>query len=206
MLMVTEPKGNLEMVRLATSPAEIVREQQRYPYKAWYAVRVRPSREQDAADGFRRRDVLAYWPNYEKQMPMGRHAGARRHRVIFAPIFPGLIFCPTADHELFWLAVSQITFVVGMFKKTGGEPATLTNADIERIRRIEAEQNEPPAIKPLHNFKTGQKVRFSDNLESQWPPGKIERVANDGRISVLVYLMGRMVPVSVLPHQIEAMS
>ena len=76
--------------------------------------------------------------------------------------------------------------------------------DVE-IRRIEGDQNEPPSIKPVHSFKTGQKVRFSDENPIIWPPGKIVRLASDGRISVEIYLMGRMVPILVLPHQIEAM-
>lgn len=199
--MITEPKGNLEKVYEATAPAEIVREQQRYPFKGWYAVIVRSSREQDAADGFRRENVLAYWPNYVKHLATSNN----RRRAIFAAIIPGMIFCPTADQDFFWRAIQRIPYVLNMLRKDGGTPATLTNADIETIRRIESDENEPPSVKPLHNFKTGQKVRFSEGMHCQWPPGKVERLAGDGRISVLVYLMGRMVPISVLPHQIEPM-
>lgn len=183
-----------------------LREQQRFPYKGWYAVIVRSQREQDAADGFRRENVSAYWPNYVRQQPMGRHAGIRRHRVIFAPIIPGMIFCPTADHDLFWAAIQRIPHVLNMLRKTEGHPATLSNADIEVIRRIEGEHNEPPAIKPVHIFKNADKVRFIDDIASQWPAGKVTRLAADGRISVEVYLMGRMVPIWVLPHQIEKIS
>lgn len=179
-----------------------LREQQRYPYKAWYAVIVKSSREQDAADGFRRENVAAYWPNYVKLV---RHRGGMR-RNIFGAIIPGFIFCPTADEQLFWAAVQRIPYVLNMLRKEEGLTATLRNDDIEIIRRIEAEANEPPPIKPVHNFKIAEKVRFIDDLMNQWPPGKIVKLASDGRISVEVYLMGRMVPISVLPHQIERCS
>lgn len=205
--MATE--GNMAKVRDAFigETAELpLREQQRYPYKGWYAVIVRSGREQDAADGFRRENVLAYWPNYERQLPTGMHAGARRHRVVFASIIPGMIFCPTADLDLFWNAIQRIAYVMNILRKDGGQPATLSNADIESIRQIEADENEPPKVTPVHTFKMGQKVRFADHLSITWPPGKIAKLAKDGRISVEVYLMGRMVPITVLPHQIEAIS
>ena len=204
MLMATD--GNLAQVRDAfeTSP---LREQQRFPYKGWYAVIVRSQREQDAADGFRRENVSAYWPNYIRQVPSGRHGGVRRHRALLAPIFPSLIFCPTADADLFWAAIQRIPYVVNMLRKDAGAPATLNNGDIELIRRIESGLNEPPAITPVHNFKMGDKVRFVDDLLGVWPPGKIIGLSNDGRISIEVYLMARAVPIkSVLPHQIERIS
>lgn len=197
MLMATD--GNLAQVRDAFETSPTLREQQRFPYKGWFAVIVRSQREQDAADGFRRENVSAYWPNYVKHVA----SGVSRRRAIFAPIFPGMIFCPTADADLFWSAIQRIPYVVNMLRKDGGIPATLTNADIEKIRRIEAGQNEPPPIKPIHNFKTGQKVRFCDENPIAWPPGKIVRLNGDGRIVVEVYLFGRMVPMTVLPHQIE---
>ena len=197
----TTTGGNLAQVREAFTPSEpiSVREQQRYPFKGWYAVIVRSSREQDAADGFRRESVSAYWPNYTRQISASRG----RRRQVFAPIFPGLIFCPLADLEPFWQAIQRIPYVLNMLRKDGGVPATLTNADIETIRRIESVENEPPAVKPLHNFKTGQKVRFADEVQCSWPPGRIARLSDNGRIGVEVYLMGRMVLMSVLPHQIE---
>jgi transcription antitermination factor NusG len=206
MLMAVD-KGNLEQVRDAviaqTEPAPLsLREQQRFPYKGWYAVIVRAQREQDAADGFRRANVSAYWPNFERLIP----AGHRRRYARFSPIFPGMIFSPVADLNLFWMAVQRITYVLNVVRKEGGLPAMLSNADIEKIRNIEAGENNPPEVKPIHNFKVGQKVRFTDESPVQWPPGKIIELAADGRITVEVYLMMRFVPIKgVLPHQIEAM-
>ena len=46
--MMTEPKGNMAQVYEATTPAQIVRKQQSFPFKGWYAVIIRSGREQDA--------------------------------------------------------------------------------------------------------------------------------------------------------------
>jgi len=60
----------------------------------------------------------------------------------------------------------------------------------------------PRPGKALHHFKTGEKVRFIDDRLGRWPPGKIAGGA-DGKLTVEVEMMERIVPIIVLPHQIE---
>jgi hypothetical protein len=71
------------------------------------------------------------------------------------------------------------------------------------IRSIEATMNTPKPRKSLHHFKTGDKVRFTDDLLNRWPPGRVAGSINDGRISVEVEVTGRIVPFQVFPHRIE---
>ena len=176
--------------------------QQAYPYKGWRAFVIVSGHEQDAADGFRRERVRAYWPNRIKLIPSPRG----RRRQIFAPVIPGMIFTPYADEALLFDAVERIRYVLNVLRKEDGECAMIANEDIEIIRRIESGLNLPPPVTPLHNFKVGEKVRFTDDILGRWPPLTITALSKDGRISVEGYLMGRMVPIhSVLPSQIEAM-
>jgi|HubBroStandDraft_6_1064221.scaffolds.fasta_scaffold365874_2 transcription antitermination factor NusG len=206
MLMATEPKGNLEQVYEATTPAEIVRKQQSYPFKGWYSVVVRAGREQEAADGFRHENVLAYWPNQAEQILVRNHLhGGHRRRVVFRPIIPGYLFSPIADIDLFWFAIQRIPAVVNIVRVTGGAPGVVTNIEIDRIRKIETEQNDPPEVKVPHRHKTGDKVRFAGDIHQDLLPGKIERLLQNGRIRVETPLLGRLVPFDVWPHQIEAM-
>jgi hypothetical protein len=46
-------------------------------------------------------------------------------------------------------------------------------------------------------------VRFVDDTLNRWPPGRVAGSINDGRISIEVEVMGRIVPFMVFPHQIE---
>jgi transcription antitermination factor NusG len=177
--------------------------QQAYPYKGWHAFVAVAGREQDAADGFRRERVRAYWPNEVKLAPSGHS----RRRLKCSAIIPGLIFTPLADLDLLWEAVERIQYVLNVVRKEDGAPAIVANEDIEIIRRIEAGLNLPPPVTPFHNFNLGDKVRFIDDILGRWPVLKITGLSKDGRISVEGYLMGRMVPIrSVLPHQIERVS
>lgn len=179
-------------------------EQQAFPYRGWYALIAKSGREVNAANGFRDQRVRCYWPNYEKQI----NASRGRRRCIFTAIIPGLLFSPIADESLFWAVIDNVPYVLNLLRNCSGDLITLENADIEIIRRIEAGENTPlPPTQAFHNFKIGEKVRFIDDINGRWPPGKIIGLSDDGRISIEVPgVMGRAVPFrEVLPHQVERM-
>lgn len=177
-----------------------------YPFKSWYGVLIRAGKERDAADGFRRENVLAYWPNYNRHVAAGgRKTKTARRRCVLAAIMPGYIFTPASESDVFWPVAERIPGYINVLRGFNGEISIIQKPDIDLIREIEAGQNLPPPIKPKHTFKTGQKVRFTDDLIGRWPPGVVEKLLPDGRISVDVYLMARIVPILAFPHQLEPM-
>jgi transcription antitermination factor NusG len=103
----------------------------------------------------------------------------------------------------FWDVIERITDVVNVVRTYSGDLSMLRQSDIDTIRDIERGLNTPKLGKSLHHFKTGDKVRFTDDLLNRWPPGRVAGSINDGRISVEVEVMGRVVPFQVYPHQIE---
>jgi transcription antitermination factor NusG len=210
MLMMTaideqQTSGTMAQVRDALEPAQVEpKPLQRYPFRQWYMVVVRPGRELDAADGLKRNKVKAYWPNYEEFRTVRRSNRTVERRASFKSIIPGYVFSPVGDSDQdFELLIGSITSVIQIARTFSGEPLLLTEDDIQIIRRIEAVLNTPVPIKPVHNFKTGESVRFTDDLMGRWPAGKISRCGVDGRIGVEAELMGRKATVWVFPHQIE---
>lgn len=201
--MATEKTGNLQEVHdaLALAPQE----KQKFPFAEWYLITVRPSHEIQAANAFRRSMIRAYWPNYVKLVPVrALRNGRLTRRNMPVAVIPGYIFSPAGAGEDFHDLVETIPEVINIVRTHSGDVLIVHQADIEIIRRIEAGLNTPePLKKAVHSFRMGYKVRFIDDLTGRWPPGKIERLYADGRISIEVPLMGRMVPVTVLPHQIE---
>jgi transcription antitermination factor NusG len=103
-----------------------------------------------------------------------------------------------------WDVMQRIVGVDNVVRNYSGDLAVFRSANIEVIRQIEAGLKTPKPGKSLHHFKTGDKVRFVDDLLNRWPPGKVAGSTNDGRITVEVRVMGRFVPFQVFPHQIEA--
>lgn len=175
----------------------------------WAALIARPNREQDAADWLKRFQFFAYWPCYQKDENAGgkRRNGFGLRRVRYSSLIPGMIFVATHQGSRVnpWALVGAIPGIISYMHDGAGHPAWLGEEDILTIRRIEGGENKPQDRKTAHKFKIKEKVRFCDDLLGRWPPGTIERLADDGRISIGVPVLGRIVSILAFPHQIEAM-
>jgi transcription antitermination factor NusG len=197
-----EGPGNLTQVRAALHGITGLEPDKSGPDR--YLVIARMNRELDTVDSFRRNTVPAYWPSYEQlRVTRQKQNGHPVRRLVRVGILPGYVFAavqPSLDFENF---LQRIVGAIDIARTMSGNPLLISDADIRIIRRIEAGLNTPRSGRTAHDFKRGQKVCFVDDLVGRWPPGVIEKLAPDGRISVEVELMGRKVPITVLPHQIE---
>ena len=169
-----------------------------------YLVVARMNRELDTVDSFRRNAVPAYWPSYEQLVVVRRrqHGCLTRQRRRVG-IIPGYVFADVDPQRDFEMLLGRIVGALDVVRTYSGGPLRISDEDIRIIRRIEIGLNTPRPVKIVHDFKRGEKVSFIDDLIGRWPPGVIEKLAPDGRIGVEVELMGRKVPITVLPHQIE---
>ena len=168
-------------------------------------ILVRSPLEQVARDSLRRRGIGAWWPNYQKKELAGkdRRTGKRFSRLNPIGVLPGIILTPARFDFEFWTAIDVAPGVMNVLQKPNGELLVLTDVDIVLIHKIEHGLNRPPAIKSLHHFKGSDKVRFVDDASRRLPPGIVTKCAKDGHITVEVNMFGRMMPITVLPHQIE---
>lgn len=177
--------------------------------RLWVAMRARPRREQDAADWLRQASMFAYWPCFLRQENAGRllRNGFAQRRPRYSALIPGYLFIAARRGGMIdpSLIVSQTPGLVGFVRDASGYPMTLGERDIESIRHIEATANLPPRPEAAHKYKIGDKVRFVDDIYGRLPIGTVSRLDSDGQISVEVALLGRIVPISAFPHQIEAM-
>lgn len=201
MLMAGET-GNMDQVREALAGITGVEvKAPALPAPDRYLVMVRSSRELDAVDSFRRNQVPAYWPSYEELVPtkqkLNGHPVCRRRRI---GLIPGYVFPEVKPGAL---ALDRIVAAIDYVRTFDGNPLLIRDADIQIIRRIEIGLNTPKPGGADHSFKVGEKVRFSDDLIGRWPAGKIIKLVLEGRIIVEVDLMGRKLPITVFPHQIE---
>ena len=171
----------------------------------WLVLTARGGREFDAADWLRLRNVPVYWPNYYQNVTTSNRANGHRRRANrLSAVMPGYLFLPLdMVDSIPWLLINQTPSVIGFLRDGNGNAAFMLNMDIDIIRLIEAGLNTPPPKHLVHKFKTGDKVRFADDLRSRWPPGRIIRLAKSGRIGVETILLGRAVLIEVYPHQIE---
>lgn len=200
--MLTAAKDNMEQVRSALegiTGIQIVEPKPAGPSR--YLVMIRNSREGEAVDSYRRSNIGAYWPTYEELRPTkskaNGHPVCRKRRMA---IIPGYIFPEVVPGSL---DLDRIIGAIDYVRRFSGDPLLINDDDVQIIRHIETGLNTPKPQGSEHTFKVGEKVRFLDDLIGRWPTGKIIKLAQDGRISVEVSLMGRKLPITVFPHQIE---
>ena len=115
---------------------------------------------------------------------------------------PGYLFLKSVLDNQLWETIQRTKDTNHLVLNYSGSVATLKEESIDVIRAIERGMNTPTPGRTLHNFKTRDKVRFVDDPSGRWPPGKIAGAAGDGRVTVEVKVMKRVVPFQVFPHQI----
>ena len=118
-------------------------------------------------------------------------------------MIPGYLFLRGAFDKAMWETTNRIKYTAHVVLNFSGDVFTLKEGDVDVIRAIERGMNTPVPGKSLHNFKTGDKVGFIDDNTQRWPPGRIGGSSNDGRITVEIEVMRRLIPFVVFPHQIK---
>lgn len=201
---MNEETGNLEKVRNALHGITGVPLAAPVVEPDWYLVMARTNHELDTVDSFRRNSFAAYWPSYEMMVvTRQKHEGRLVRKLKRVGILPGYVFSSIEPNRDFTAILHRIVGAFDIVRTFSGNPLLIGDADVRIIRRIEIGLNTPHPEKVSHTFKRGYRVRFVDDLIGRWPPGVIDTLATDGRISVEVDLMGRKLPIWVLPHQIE---
>lgn len=202
MLTATE---NMDQVRSALQGITGIQIPDRDEGSEWYMVVVRSNYQLDAVDGLRRAGLRAYWPSYERSVASRRLVmGRQTRRSMRFGILPYVLSPREPGREYqFTNTTERIVSILDIVRTYSGNPLLLRDSDIKIIRKIDATMNTPKPEAMAHNFKSGDRVRFTDDLMSQWPPGVVVKLAKDVQISVEVNLMGRKVPITVFPFQIE---
>jgi transcriptional antiterminator NusG len=170
--------------------------------KRWFVLQLHTNRESKVMRTFRRRNISAYLPTIVRSQCVTRRRmgySSEHLRDVTLPLFPGLIFIPDFQCKLGGLL--DVDGVDG-FLRFGNWTARLSPKLISDIRIIaEIGSTAPSRRKRL--YALGQMVRVSDGPFASFN-GTIERLDSRGRLSVLVDLFKRMVPVEFTEDQIEA--
>jgi transcription antitermination factor NusG len=196
-------ENKLQSIETALSPSVTPIPTQ--PTRSMLMIIVRHFQEQRARDSLRRRGVGAWWPNYPKdENYKDKQTGKRQSRRVLSSVMPGIILTPANTSDIFWEALDLAPGVLNVVRMSGGSLLMLDDLEVVLIHKIEAGLNSPPPVgKPIHSFKVGDKVRFTDDLMRRLPSGKVTKVVKSGHIMVEVSVLGRPTSFDVLPHQIE---
>ena len=153
----------------------------------WYVVRTLAQRERLAVQQLTNQDYRVFLPLYLKTR---RHA--RKVETIYAPLFPRYLFTILDLTRDRWRSING-TFGVERLLMCGGEPQAVPRGLIESF--ISA-ADEDSTVHFDFAFHEGQSVKvvagpFADLI------GRLERLDDKGRVSVLLELLGGSVRVAL---------
>jgi transcriptional antiterminator NusG len=174
----------------------------------WYILKVAFNREDSIADTLRKRLKMEGMAEFfgEIVVPtedVATFTRAGQRRVSKRKLLPGYIMVNMVINDDTWFLVRE-TNGISDFTGAAGKPMPMEPSDIERFitRPSEKEEEEAP-IKIGIPFKVGDRVRVKEgNFENQ--EGDVDAVDEaNGRITVIINIFGRSVPMELDHWQVE---
>ena len=155
----------------------------------WYVARTLPQRELQAARQLANQDFRTFVPRFWKNR---RHA--RKVETISAPLFPRYIFVVVDRTRDRWRSING-TLGVDRLLMYGGEPQAVPVGVVEKL--LAAADSQANVRFDFH-LKEGQAVKVTAGPFAELI-GQLERLDDNGRVRVLLEILGGKVRVSLPP-------
>lgn len=157
--------------------------------QGWYVVQSRPHQENRAIEHAIQQGFRVWCPRLKKTV---RHA--RKTSTVLAPLFPGYFFVPLDLTRDRWRLFNGTRGVVRIVTN-GDRPAPVPAGIVEALM---ARTNCDGSINWLPSLEVGAAVVIADGPFADLV-GTLEYLGPDGRVRVLLSILGR--PVNVSLHQ-----
>ncbi|QDT12007.1 transcription termination/antitermination protein NusG [Stieleria marina] len=179
------------------------------PKMDWYILKVAFNREDSIADALRKRVKMEGMEEFFGEIVVPTEDVATftrdgKRRISKRKLLPGYIMANMIINDDTWFLVRE-TGGISDFTGAAGKPMPMEPSDIERfVNKPELDDDEEEApIKTAIPFKVGDRVRVKEgNFENQ--EGDVEEVDEaSGRITVIINIFGRSVPMELDHWQVE---
>src|SRR5258708_27774823 len=164
--------------------------------KLWYMLRVVANREVGIEQKLKGRGVAIYLPKETQS----RRTGWNRRISRTVAIFSGAIFIPDFEADLARLK-TMTEGIIG-YVRCESHPVVIRPKMMESIRKFEKLLDVPPGQRK-RAFYVAQEVRIKGGSFDMWM-AHVASLDSKHRLTVLVNLLGRMVPIELSEDQIEA--
>ena len=198
-----EPRDMIRAINLDGSP-----DMGEAPRMDWFILKVAFNREDTIADALRKKVKMEGMEDSfgEVVVPTEDVATFTRdgkRRISKRKLLPGYIMVNMLISDETWFMVRE-TGGISDFTGAAGKPMPMEPSDIERfINRPVLDEEEEAPIKIGIPFKVGDRVRVKEgNFENQ--EGDVDTVDEaNGRITVIINIFGRSVPMELDHWQVE---
>ena len=161
----------------------------------WYIVQFKPNSHKIAVRNLERQGFETFLPMHE----ITRRTGVKFETVI-RPLFAGYMFVGCDREQAPW---RQINSTYGIARMLGREGEGLTPMPEALIAGLRARCDSVGKVLPLESFEPGQSVEMHSGPFANFI-AKVEQMASDARVWVLLDFMGKETRVQVERKQIQA--
>ena len=152
----------------------------------WFVLRTYPRAEHMAANRLERDGFEVYFPQVKAVLPRLPHAKI--------PLFPGYLFLRCDPNKEGWPRFSPAHHVSGWVNFEGVVPSLPTEVVEELMGQVEAINGGGGIWK---RFQPGERVQVVSSSEWGWGEVVNDAKSPDGRVKVLLRMMGRLVPAQI---------
>ena len=198
-----EPRDTIRSINLDGSP-----DLGEAPQMDWYILKVAFNREDTIAEALRKKVRMEGMEEFFGEIVVPTEDVATftrdgKRRISKRKLLPGYIMVNMLINDDTWFMCRE-TGGISDFTGAAGKPMPMEPSDIERfINRPEVDDEEEAPIKIGIPFKVGDRVRVKEgNFENQ--EGDVDAVDEaNGRITVIINIFGRSVPMELDHWQVE---
>ncbi len=180
------------------------------PDANWYILKVAFNREDSIREALEKRVKREGMEEYFNAIVVPTEdvvefTRAGKRRITKRKLLPGYIMVNMVINDDTWFLVRE-TGGISDFTGAAGTPMPMDPADVERfINKPAADDDEDQPMKTAIPFRAGDRVRVKEgNFENQ--EGEVDLVDEaNGRVTVIINIFGRSVPMELDHWQVEAM-
>ncbi|MEX0824986.1 MAG: transcription termination/antitermination protein NusG [Pirellulaceae bacterium] len=174
----------------------------------WYILKVAFNREDSIRDALEKRVKREGMEEYFGEIivpteDVVEFTRAGKRRVTKRKLLPGYLMVNMTINDDTWFLVRE-TGGISDFTGSAGKPMPMDPADIERfVKKPRGDDEEEAPMKTAIHFKSGDRVRVKEgNFQNQ--EGEVDSVDEaNGRVTVIINIFGRSVPMELDHWQIE---
>lgn len=175
----------------------------------WYILKVQVNREESIRAALERKVKIEGLERFFGDIvvpteDIAEFTKTGKRRIVKKKLYPGYIMVNMAINDDTWFAVRE-TSGIGDFTGSAGRPAPMDPADVERILKLGADEDDgDQQVKTAIPFNVGDRVRVKDGYFQNFE-GDVEGVDEaNGRVTVMINIFGRSTPVELEHWQIES--
>jgi transcriptional antiterminator NusG len=176
----------------------------------WYILKVAFNREDTIRDALEKRVKMEGMEEYFESIvvpteDVAEFTRSGKRRITKRKLLPGYLMVRMIINDDTWFLVRE-TGGISDFTGAAGKPMPMDPADVERfINKPVLDDDEEAPIKTAIPYRSGDRVRVKEgHFENQ--EGEIDTIDEaNGRVTVIINIFGRSVPMELDHWQVEAM-